>query len=118
MLFSLKASISNSRYVLCALFLCFPLLSFVFESFIFGFGNQLQTVENTIYLLMENIFHSSLNVSLHYTLPYTTLGLFCLFCHINRNLANSQNCSNQETSALFLHSATLNSYFIFTYVVE
>ena len=44
-LFSLKASLSCGRAVLCALFLCFSFLSLVFA-------------ENTIILVLENIFHS------------------------------------------------------------
>ena len=46
--FSLKASLRSGRSVLCALFT-------------FGFVHQLQTAENTIFLLMEIIFHSGLD---------------------------------------------------------
>ena len=58
--FSLKARLRSGRSVLSVLFLCFLLLSSVFASFTFGFVYQLQTAENTIFLVMENI-HCSKN---------------------------------------------------------
>ena len=63
------------------------LLSFVFESFTFGFVHQLQTAENTILLVMENIFHSVLDGTM---ILYTILSCFVT-----------------ETTRLFLHSASL-----------
>jgi hypothetical protein len=62
----------SGRYVLCALVLCFPFLSLVFESLNFSFAHQLQTAENTIFLDIENIFHSSLGGTMSL---YTTITL-------------------------------------------
>jgi hypothetical protein len=51
----MKASLRSSRYLLCALFLCFSFLTFFFVSFTSGFIHQLQKGENTIFLVIENI---------------------------------------------------------------
>ena len=85
--FSLNASLrrgSSGRYLLCALFLCSLFLSFDFASFTFNFVHQPQTAENTIFLIMENIFYSGLDgtVILH----------TCLFCsqtEIKRTIRSS-----------------------------
>jgi hypothetical protein len=71
--FSLKARLRSGRSVLCALFLCFPFLSFVLASFTFGFVHQLQKAENIIFWVMENIFDSGLDCTM---IPYTILGGF------------------------------------------
>jgi hypothetical protein len=54
---SLKASLRSGKSVLRALFQCFLFLSF-------GFVHQLQTAGNTIFLVMEKIFHSGLDSTL------------------------------------------------------
>jgi hypothetical protein len=40
---------------------CFPVLILVFASFTFSFVHQIQTADNTIFMVIENIFHSSLD---------------------------------------------------------
>lgn len=65
--FSSKSSLRRGRSVLSALFLCFPILSFVFAFFFtLGFVHQLLTAENTIFLVQENIFDSGLDGAMHY----------------------------------------------------
>ena len=59
--FSLKASLRSGMSVPCAVFLCFPFISLIFAYFTFGFVHQLQTAGNTIFLVMEKIFHICLD---------------------------------------------------------
>jgi hypothetical protein len=75
----LKASLRSGRSVLYALFLCYPCLSFGFASFTLAFVHQLQTAENTIFWVKDNIFYSGLDgTMIRYTillvLPQLKLG--------------------------------------------
>jgi hypothetical protein len=88
--FSLKASQRSGRSVLCALFLCFPVLPFLHPLRRFRFWFRC---------------FRGYNDSPHYT---------CLFCHINRNQLNNSNFSNQEMAERFLHRTY---FFILSYPI-
>ena len=86
--------------MLCALFLCLPLLGFVFASFTFGFVHQLQTAEYTIFLVRKNIsqWFRRYNDSLYYT---------CLFDLSQIKVRQSRIIFATRKWELFLHSAPL-----------
>ena len=99
--FSLKASLWHGRSVLCALFLCFPVLSLIFESFTFGFLQWLETAENTIFLIKENISNSGLDGTM---ILYTILARFATLTEIWRTIPI---LATRKWGEWFLHGAPL-----------
>ena len=92
---------SQTRYIcptVSVLFLCFPLLRYVFASFTFSFLHHLPTSEKTIFWVIENIFHSGLDGTM-------TCNTVCFVT--NCNYTNYYNFSNHEMGEKCMHIAPL-----------